>query len=752
MLSLYGSFKVPGVKHVVLYRDDENPHKFYMVPERPTIARDDEGNPLFTFILYARDVDRLAPDEREVQRAYLSLSTQIVVTSEEEAQIRSYLRRKLSEEVAGRYRFLRVPVVRVEPELSYPPVFTRGSVEFKTFSDELVPFSAGSKQPSLIGANLASFSQMLNQDGSEIFRQSIEKGNVPSIIQYDLAFLARIPAVSIHIHGDRREFYEELKRHSPARQIRMHSGQVVVRRIAPEIDSLREFRSLFHSLQIDIDDRDFRDADPIDNVAEKLEELAFRIIENNIMPSFLETAFDPESKEQSDTQWLRENEQEMSGRIDVRFHRSDVIEQWIHPSSQLSVVLSPDEIKRQTTYVDLGNPFFSELDVTINANVNFADDPVYALKVFIDYDQQDEIRGVRVKRAKEFLFRSADQIARFRQVMAKDASGAPKDEYSYWSEIVYKDTGATIRIPRTGALTSRERQLVISYRRLGFVKVTLLLGVMPENVGSVRVDIRYPGSNLPSATQSFELTRQEPMATFFTYTEQEGEPGPYYYRITYNLTDGQRMELPEAQGQSERLVITDPFEHRISTRFLAQADSQTVEKVIVDARYRDPDNDFAADFHAEFTSNGETSVWNLPLRNPDLRRFTYDVIVINRNGTRTEMLGRVQELGTTVAVPSAAVDVLEVTIVPSLVDWSKYQLVLLYLEYNDPDNGVRETKNLTFRASDADVDHSWKVLLQDPSKTEYRYRLRYLGVDRADNRDVDWTTTSDPILVLDNPA
>ena len=60
MLSLYGSFKVPGVEHVTLYRDDENPHKFYMLPERPTIARDDEGDPLFTFILYARDVERLA--------------------------------------------------------------------------------------------------------------------------------------------------------------------------------------------------------------------------------------------------------------------------------------------------------------------------------------------------------------------------------------------------------------------------------------------------------------------------------------------------------------------------------------------------------------------------------------------------------------------------------------------------------------------------------------------------------------------
>ena len=751
MLSLYGSFKVPGVNHVVLYRDDEDPHRFYMAPERPTIARDDEGNPLFTFILFARDVERLAPEEREVQRAYLSLSTQVAVSAQEEQQIRAHLRRMLNGERNQGYRFLRLPIVRIEPELSYPPVFTQGSVEFKTFNEEFVPFSAGSRQPSLIGANLASFSQMLSQDGSELFRQSVEKGIVPSIIQYDLAFLARIPAVSIRIHGDRRDFYEELKNLTKVTQIRTRDGKVVYRRTWPEISSLKEFRRLFHSLTIEIDDSDFRDADPSDNITAKLEELAFRIIENNILPHFFETAFTPATEEQSSNKWLREIEKEMTGRIDVQIKRRDVIEQQIHPNSQLGEVLTPDEIKSRTLYVDLGNPFFSELDVTVNANVNFSQDPVYALKVFLDYDQHDDVRGVRVKRAKELLFRSADQVGRFRQIMAKDASGAPKDEYSYWSEVIYKDTGESVRIPRTGTITSRERQLVISYRRLGFVKVTLLLGTMPENVRSVRVDMRYPDSNLPSASQSFELTRENPTATYFTYTGHDGEPKPYRYTITYNLTDGQRMQTREAEGQSERLTITDPFEHTVSTRFLAQANFQTVEKIIVDARYRDPENDFAADHHAELDTNGEVSVWNLPLRNPDLRRFTYDVIVINRDGSRDEILNRERELGATIAVPTAAADVLEVTVVPALIDWSKYQLVLLYLEYSDAENGIHETKNYAFREADGGLDQVWKVLLRDPEKAEYRYRLRFMGFDRADNREVPWTSTSDPILVIENP-
>src|SRR5690606_32644641 len=131
--------------------------------------------------------------------------------------------------------------------LGYPPVFTDGSVEFKTFDENFAPYSAGSKQPSLVGSNLASFSQMLNQDGAELFRQSVEKGLVPAIINYQLTFVARIPSVSIHIHGDRREFYEQLKTLTYVTQIRTRSGRTVYRRTWPEIRSLEEFRETFTS-------------------------------------------------------------------------------------------------------------------------------------------------------------------------------------------------------------------------------------------------------------------------------------------------------------------------------------------------------------------------------------------------------------------------------------------------------------------------------------------------------------------------
>lgn len=752
MLSLYGSFKVPGVDHVTIYRDDEKANKFYMVPERPTIVRDEDGQPLFTFILYARDLDRLDPEDREVQSAYLSLSTQVAVSREDEEKIRNHLRQKLRTEQSRGYRFLLRPILQVEPELSYPPVFTDGSVEFKTFSDDFVPYSAGSEKPSLVGANLATFSQSLNQEGSERFRQSIEHGLIPAIVNYQLTFLARIPSISIRVHGKMRDFYEQLKTLTYITETHTRNGKVVYRRTWPEIGSLKEFREKFTSLTVDIDSGDFREAHPSDNLTAELEQMAFRIIENNILPNFFETAFAPPTEEQTSDKWLREFEQELTGEIDIHMRRRDVVQQSVNPNAQLAQILTPEEIAANIAYVDLGDPYFQELDVTVNANVNFESDPVYALKVFLDYDQQDDLRHRRVRGTKEFLFRNADEMMRFRQIMAKGADGSPKDSYSYWSEIIYKNTGETVRIPRSGSLESRERKLVISYRRLGFVKVNVVLGTIPDSVRSVEVAMRYPGSNLPSATRSFELTRDNPTALFFTYTGHDGDPRPYVYRITYFLENGQRMEMPEQSSEAEVLTITDPFDQTATTRFVAQADFSTVDSIIVDARYEDPANNFETSHHAVLTDNGHVSAWTFGLRDPSRRMIEYDVIVIRRNGSQDRILGQQARIGATIPVPPAAVDVLEVTVIASLVDWTKYQLVLVYLEYDDPENGIQERKNFTFRAANADMDQFWNVRLRNSDKKTYRFRARFLGTNSADNRELDWRETDDPILVIEDPV
>lgn len=763
MLSLYDSFNVPEVPHVTIYRDDERPHKFYMVSERATIARDEEGKPLFTFVLYARDAERLAPEDREVERGYIAISTQAGVTQQEEQKIRTFLRQKLSRE-QGHF-FLDVPINRPEPELSYPPLWLDGTVEFRAVPDDMVPLQVGSKQPSLINSNLASFSASLNQDGAEFFRQTVEQGRNVSGVWYTLSFAARIPAIKIRVTGNKGEFYNEVKNYVRKRREVIRTRKVLGITYSrshyihewDELSSITKFRHSFQGLTITVDDMGLPgSSSDAQEMNKKLEDMAFTIVQTNILPTFFGPAIEEVAQEDDEGNpppnphtSIPINEV-TTGTIDLTFSRSQMVEKKVNPSGVFSQILTPEELKAATAYVDLSNSFFQELDVRVNANVNFEADPVFGLKVFLDYDQQDEIRRVRVKRAKEILFKSADQIGRFRQIMAKGRDGAPKDSYRYWSELIYKDTGETIRVPAQGAIEARDRELTISYRRLGFIKVNLTLGAMPDEVQGVQVKMVYPGVTRPSANQSFELSRDKPTATFFTYTgKTTGEPGPYQYQFTYLLADGQRMDLPKQSGHAELLTIPNPFEQQTTTRFLAQADFSIVEKILVDAKYVDEPNDLVDEHHAELMSNGETSPWAISLRNTELLDIEYRVIIINRDGSREEQTAKKAKVGDTIPVGAGAVDALEVKIIPSLLDWGKYRMVLLFLQYTDQANDLKKEKSFSFRPENSSEDQEWKVLLRNKDMREYMVKKRYIGFDSADNRETGWEPTIDPILVLE---
>src|SRR5690348_391298 len=198
MLSLYDQIVVPGVDHVVLHRDGEKPHRFYMLTDKASLVREDDGTKLFTFMLYARNVDQLAETDREVERGYIAMSTNVAVSDADQQKILAYLRDRLSGEVSRGYRFLGVLVGTAEPELAYPPLWIDGTVELVTVPADMAPFSAGSKQPSLVGTNVAVFAQNLTQDGAEFMRQSLLHGRTPALVNYTLRYAAQIPAVKVH--------------------------------------------------------------------------------------------------------------------------------------------------------------------------------------------------------------------------------------------------------------------------------------------------------------------------------------------------------------------------------------------------------------------------------------------------------------------------------------------------------------------------------------------------------------------------
>lgn len=781
MLSYFGSITVPGLERITVFRDDEDSALFYALPSTPRLARDDRDQLLLDLMIYARDVDKLPPEQLEAQRGWLAASVELALTEEEHLKILDYLRQLMKDEAQGRWafwRFFGLTLPDREPKLALPPQFVDGTctLAVPTPGGDTAPLATS--KPSLISTNLVTIAGDLSQDSSELMRQAVLKGGLPIAASYNLTFLARIPSIKIEISGTRSAFIKETVNKfktmgTTYHRYTLHSywwwwdyynWTVTWAEQYPKVNTtIESHQEEVKSITLKIDNADFRNDPAAAEINKQFEAMALQIFSENVVPAILKdmtAQFDALKKKldaaaggaEQDPNKVVFGENELtanvSDTINITLERSSVIQVTKNPNGQVAHDLTPEEIKKAITYLDLSDPFFKELPVRVRANVNFSRDPVYGLKVFLDYEQQDDRIPKLVKGSKTMLFTSADQVQSFRQILAKGADGAVKDTYRYWSEIIYKDTGQVIRVPSSGSLDSRETELVISYRSLGFIQVALTLAPMPDNVVSVDVTLRYPRSNLPSATQKLTLTKAAPTASFFTYTGHGGEPGPYLYSVTYVLTDGQRMDLPEREERAEKLTVSNPFEDTVTTTFVAQADFTVVDKVIVDSTYTDAANDLSMDHHAELATNGASSAWPANLRNPAKLDFSYITTVLFKNGSSQQGGPTPGILGQTVLVGTGGTAALEVLLVPNL---SQDQpTAIVQLKYDDADNQIHQEQN--FRVDNSQTALSFKVLLRDQAKRIYSYRVQLLASATKPAWDSGWQQSSDSVLIVSPPA
>src|SRR6478609_2104967 len=109
--------------------------------------------------------------------------------------------------------------------------------------------------------------------------------------------------------------------------------------------------------------------------------------------------------------------------------------------------------------VSLDDPFFKMLQVSAYCNADFANDPIYSVKLHIQYGQTVE----------DFLFKDASTVGTFKQY--KEA--ALGNKYTYSAVVSFKNSDKTLTIPQK---TTDETRLVLSVQDMGVLKVNIMVG------------------------------------------------------------------------------------------------------------------------------------------------------------------------------------------------------------------------------------------------------------------------------------
>ena len=771
MLNFLNHFAVPGVEHVTVFHDDQDPNLFYMVPELPSVLTRDDGNPSFTLISFARDFTLLADKASalptaETEGGLLQLTTTLEVSQEQQQAIRAYIaggmdglpRPRLS---GRRLLLLRDGPAAGEIKLSYP-TWVDGKVGFHLFpsgGDTFVKALEGSEKPSLVASNLASYTALLGQEGLRLIRSAVEEGWSPGTINYDVSFVARIPNLSVHVWGESHDVYNEIKDHTTI--VETYSGGGGTRTYQyPQVSSLAELRDLSASLHVEYDLGDFREgAGGGESPTKAVEDLVFTIVQQLITQRFLSPGFAPGLKAEKlgtdplahgggekmpggNQLWLKDFDQRMDVAINFTFEGTTNFLVEKHPNSELFAVIDKEKVKNSIIEADLSKPYFTLLDVPVQVTADFEHDPIAAIKVFLEYDENDEQGAGRKRQVEEFLFDSADDRYYFRVVMARRADGTPKDNYTYRSQIIYKASAKSEDLP---PVTTNDRNLVIGYDQLNCVNVAVYWGAIPaDSVQQVQIAFRYPGIDLPSATAEVMLRLDSPQASWFTYTG-DSTSSEYEYQATFFMTDGQRVALPVQRSSSQRLIVNAPFEDALSVTFVPQGTFPPVASIVVTTKYADGDYN-AGEVHS-FTGPGATWQWDVDLRDRTKRTFSYRVDVTYADGSSSSG-DWVEGAEGTILVGDVARDLLKVEVVTDLLDMTKWKLVIVRLSYDSGTGAPAEHLIKLTAVSTDPAQLTWVVPVSDPARRSYRWSVQAFG--HGDERHVvEPTEATDPILVLE---
>jgi hypothetical protein len=773
MLNLFGAFVVPGVEHVTLFPDDQDDQLFYMLAELPSIVRAADGGPMFSLVVYTRDQPALTQaagvqiSGEDNEAGIVSLTADLSVSEGDQAKIRAYLQGQHDGlrpvfDGPGQFHFASVATLGADRPITLAyPVWVDASVSFCLIPADGTSYIKAAETtygPSLLGANTATYQASLDQAGAELIRAMIEQGLTPGSVNYSVQFMARIPGLRIHVTGSASDVYQDLKR-----QCRVVTWRGVNYYSFPLLGGIDDLRSKVASLTIDIERVDWPGAasDPeASQIESKLTDLAFMVIQAYVQSQFFSTAFttglqanpsgatgDPLGGVEpppADGPWLKSPGQAMQGQLDFSASYDMSLPVMKSPNGSLLAILSPDEIKRHIILANLSQPLFRILDVTVLANADFERDPIAEVLVFLDYHQQDDITGVPIVQTQECVFSTGKEIFRFQTPMAMDQNGMPKDIYTYHSQIAYKTGQPPDPTPDK---QTRERALVIGYSELSAVRVQAIWGVIPTDVVQrAQIHFTYPGLSTTTAQKDIVLAPDHTSDFWFTYTGS-GASAQYQYQVSLFLTDGQRLDLPVQTGIANTLILNSPFQGMLSVTFTPQGSFPPIASIVVSTLYQDTDAQYLVQDTHTFTSLGSSWTWQVRLLAATKRGFDYKVDVTYADGSVDESVWTTST-DPVVVVGSTARAILEVNVIAALLDFQKWKLVIVRLEYQDAANQIDESQVFQITSTNAGQSLIWKTPLKDPTLKTYTYEIDAYGVDSANDRVIGPTQADSQVLVL----
>jgi hypothetical protein len=716
------------IEGLVTYRDETRHHLFYVLPNQPRFRIDDSGLPVFKFLKYRNPIDR--PGGRK-GGGFLIFDVELTVPDDQREKVRAKLQEGIEQQFAG----TGIPAPQVQIGiLSY----TRGAanLQFLDSGGALVEKIQSPAAPSLYGKMITPFTVELSPEGAALAESALQdKGGVVQV-SYDLFTPVKMPPVEATVWFHAEKFMQ------------FHQEVDVDWKFWGEDDYRETISEQFRSSEcggVEIQPGAVTDQKVLGAVRDwawtSLEEAVKRMVLGDIAPV---SADDRKVPDGIENVWRDVTVQKVAS-FRRTYKEGQVMDWNPAPRGTLPNITSlvgrdgqPYQWKDFARTVDLDDPFFRSLDVTVRANADFDALPIHSVEVHLEYQQGD------THRIGELSFQKADDVAKFQSFVENDVW-----KYKRWYEVNYKGSARTFKSP---VIETDERILTVNVDDTGVLQVDVLAGDLNFNqVAQAQVTLSYEdqANGVEPVEQVFTLDKAHTSHRFQKLIFQPRR-NPYRYRVKYFMADGKELQTEPQDGRARQLSINDPFSasRTIAVRAAGNLDTD-IATIFVDLSYVDEANGYTQTQSVALSKASPFFDWQFPVISENGGKVVYSGVVQFKDGTSQDVPETIATKNT-IRVGKEVADFLEVEIRPDLIDWSQVKLVKVSLRYTDAANGIDEPKD--FILKNGTPAPTWKLEVKDKTRMQYRWQATFFLANGGGNRQTAAVITAEPTIVLELPA
>ncbi len=787
-----------------VYRDDVNGMQFYVMPKAPVIALDDTGKPIFSLVMYRRDITNMSPADRATKLGggILSFSVELQFTDDDEKKIRAELAKDPTVQFAYQMQQASNPVTA--PYYKWPPPggqpdlaaiakalviaivpVTDGSVgvailaEDGTKPGQFVNNVVGSGPVAMSGLQRASFMASLTQDGATLVWQMIEKNLAAIRVQYQLKFNYRVLGLELiavcnaskaysTVHSQYQSAQEnaqfmDVSNGSSSWHTYNHDQSASALDVLGSIMSSNEFSNV--TLNQECPDTEVKPEDKTALIQQG----------NDMIKDFLASTFLNYNPGASDSSGSGDNSTDPNnpnGDVTTNLPQYDGKKYGGDSASKYSLKAESDvvmtnfyyDMKMQSVEPGTFNPndnlsnilqgrdvkqFRTEVDLSAEPFWRYLDVQIVCTADFAN----DPISLVKAHLTyagtaatgptiKDFLFQAGQTTP---QNFAAFLSAPKANAYTYEYEVYYK--GSQDKYTISGS--TKETILVLNTDGLGVLKVAVQAGIIDwdNDISKVMVKMNY-GDNIAEEF-IFDAGHQSHL-----WTAVVGQPvtNAYTYTLSFVMKgDDQRIDLDPISETSRTLVINEPLDMRHTVLFVAAGSfGDVVKQIAVAVKYQDTSNNYEVDDVFMMAKDGDSHSWKFRLRDKTLTTISYKVTVFYVDNTQRE--DDWVSTSDPIIVCGDAFDA-KVSIVPYLMRaGGVWAFGTIDLWYSDPKaQPAPISVHKTLEIDDFGKPLTWRFRLGALDRRQYTYQLTVYRT--ADNKMFQTPVLSDDkeVLVLTPP-